>query len=231
METLHGRNVITILGSVPSFHTASNGAIRSDTASVRIAAFLHRCRPNFEKLGGSSSIRMKHGGPPCFCRQDADGHIRSLLKNHSCRRNQIPDYEVQVVPCVFRLSDSADLVENCRLAFEEACRSSIIFPLWRGLFRVRLSWASVPPRFCRARSAAGRLRAWADLVCRVCFRPQGGGGPETNAVGWAAGSRWSPSGADSGFMRVVGACSLSRCAPTERRGRALPYFSAFLFRA
>ena len=128
---------------------------------------------------------MKHGGPPCFCRQDADGHIRSLLKNHSCRRNQIPDYEVQVVPCVFRLSDSADLVENCRLAFEEACRSSIIFPLWRGLFRVRLSWASVPPRFCRARSAAGRLRAWADLVCRVCFRPQGrrGAGNKRGGLG------------------------------------------------
>ena len=30
METLHGRNFITILGSVPSFHTASNGTIRSD---------------------------------------------------------------------------------------------------------------------------------------------------------------------------------------------------------
>jgi len=36
METLHGRNFITILGNVPSFHAANNGTIRSDPgAAVR----------------------------------------------------------------------------------------------------------------------------------------------------------------------------------------------------
>jgi hypothetical protein len=58
-----------------------------------------------------------------------------------------------------------------------------------GPFLVALAWATIAPRFCRARSAAQRLLAVTAWGAASCSRPSGGGGWEQNAG--EEGSRWS----------------------------------------
>jgi hypothetical protein len=71
--------------------------------------------------------------------------------------------------------------------------SGIACSLRRGLLSVALAWAPDAPRFCRARSAARPVRAWADLVCHVLFSAQNEEGAENKTweMGWLAPvGRW-----------------------------------------